>query len=63
MLPLGFCNLRPVVFQSHGLVEHNMIGRGVEVGHEVTDALELQILAWLALCCERLYIAFGEHIE
>ena len=39
--------LGPGVFQSYGLIEYWMLCSCVEVGHEVTDALELEILAWL----------------
>lgn len=46
----------PSIFQSYSLVEYRMLCCCVEVGHEVADALELQILAWLALCCILLYI-------
>ena len=46
----------PSVLQTNSLVEYKIVWCRVEIGHEITNALELQILAWLALCCILLYI-------
>lgn len=53
----------PSIFQSYSLVEYRMLCCCVEVGHEVADALELQILAWLLGSSIFLNIAVGEGVQ
>ena len=60
LLLVLFC---PSVFQSDRLVEHRVLTCAVEVGHEITDALELQIFARFLIGTIFLNIAVCVHLE
>ena len=53
----------PSVLQANGLVEHKIVGCGVEVGHEIADTLELQILAGLTLGSVVLDVAVVDGLQ
>lgn len=55
-------SLFEVVFQPHGLVEHQVVGRGVRVDIEVTDALELQVCEGRHILNELLDVAVVEDV-
>ena len=49
----------PCVLEPHRLVEYRMVCSAVGVGHEVSDALELQILTGFLVGSVLFYIATG----
>ena len=55
--------LGPRVFKSHGFIENGVFGRGIQIGHEVSNALELQIFARFFIGSIILYVAFTVHMK
>ena len=60
LLLVLFC---PSILQAHGLVEYRMLCCRVGIGHEITYALELQILSRLLVGCIFLYVAIGAYAQ
>ena len=58
-----FVDLSPSVFQPNGLVKYQMVGCRVQIGCEVSNALELQEVTSFLLLQVRLYITVVKHTE